>query len=478
MNRVISLLVSFFLGFQLVVGQNTNCTNTEFERFIYIGHPRGDANPDMDSVVEKIEYKNFSVLMLGGDLADETSIDDATIDKIDSVFDFSSLNTLWSIGNHDDYSLTRVQSRTKRPTYYSYYKNGITYIVFNTQDSSCSVVGDQRIFFESVIDTVSSSSHVIILMHKLIYLNDHSTLQTQIPQISNAPYGVCTWCINENNFYDYVYPKLIGLEQKGIDVICIGGDIGKNSKSFEHETSDGIVFLASGCHSGDVDNSAIVFYHDILNRDLNWDFKLTTDFSDTLDHNLPNFHSISLSEDTIEIGKNITVVIEVSDSISIIDKIQLGFTNDLNTQTLSPSSDIGKWTLIDKNKYSISVKLEDSLDLGNWKLDDISILDISGNQLCVSNIGLSVNLITSTNPLINPDPKLTIYPNPSSGILSLSISDNIKSLIVYSLSGKEIKIKSDSFKNIDLSTQKPGVYFVLVTTFNNVKIMEKIVIQK
>ena len=53
-------------------------------------------------------------------------------------------------------------------------------------------------------------------------------------------------CINPNNFYEDVYPLLVKVRHRGIEVICIGGDIGAKANEFEYITSDTIYFLASG----------------------------------------------------------------------------------------------------------------------------------------------------------------------------------------------------------------------------------------
>ena len=64
---------------------------------------------------------------------------------------------------------------------------------------------------------------------------------------------------------------------RGIEVFCIGGDIGIKTNEFDHLTSDGIQFLASGLSIEADENKALLFHHDILNRQLTWEYKLITD---------------------------------------------------------------------------------------------------------------------------------------------------------------------------------------------------------
>lgn len=246
-------------------------------KYIHISHTRTDSNPNLDSIVERIDYSNFDMLWLGGDLAQLSSQDDETMLHIDSIFDVGNENTLWALGNHDYTDLERIQEFTNRPPYYASHKNGITFIIFDTQDSLSSVVGYQKELFESVVDSINFSTHLIIIHHKLIWMYDNTYLEPLIPSVSNAELGDCFYCINPNNFYSHIYPDLLEVEQKGIEVICIGGDIGFNAKEFEYLTQEGIQFLASGVSSGSDDNKALVFQHDITNKLLTWEFVLTTD---------------------------------------------------------------------------------------------------------------------------------------------------------------------------------------------------------
>lgn len=89
----------------------------------------------MDSVAENIDYSFYDMLWLGGDLALSSSLDDMTMDHLDSILDLDNENTLWALGNHDYADLDRVQAYTYRLPYYAYYKDKITFIVLDTQDS-------------------------------------------------------------------------------------------------------------------------------------------------------------------------------------------------------------------------------------------------------------------------------------------------------------------------------------------------------
>ena len=249
----------------------------DYNSYLHLSHTRTGANPYMDEMVDAIDYSKYEMLLLGGDLAFSTSLDDETMSHIDSIFDLSNPNTLWSLGNHDYSDLLRVQEFTDRLPYYAHHKDGITFIVLDTQDSLSNIIGEQKILFENVVDTLEKSSHLILLHHKLIWMYGNSDLEPNISLVSNGGLGDCFYCLNPNNFYTDIYPSLVEVKQKGIEVICIGGDIGSKTDKFEYTSQEGIYFLASGIKAGESDNKALLFEHDVSNNYLTWEYKLIID---------------------------------------------------------------------------------------------------------------------------------------------------------------------------------------------------------
>jgi len=84
--------------------------------------------------------------------------------------------------------------------------------------------------------------------------------------------------------------------------------------------------------------------------------------------------------------------------------------------------------------------------------------------------------ISSLNEII--EPKIQVYPNPTSGIIHIKIhpDEQIISVLVINISGK-IVFMSDYFNSaIDLSCLRKGPYFVRVKTSNN-KYIEKVIVR-
>ena len=246
-------------------------------QYLHLSHPKAIDNPRMDSLVEIVDYKKFDMLWLGGDLAENTTKDNESMTHVDTIFDLGNTNTLWALGNHDYTYPYRIPDFTYRPYYYAYHKNGISFIVLDTQDSLSNIIHAQKDLVESVTDTISESSHLILLHHKLIWIYGNADLEPQADSVSNAPIGDCFYCINPNNFYDDIYPMLLQVKQRGVEVICIAGDIGKKTTEFEFKTSEGIHFLASGMRANSGESKAMLFEHDITNKQLVWEYVLLED---------------------------------------------------------------------------------------------------------------------------------------------------------------------------------------------------------
>lgn len=271
MNRRTLFTLSALLLILFFSCRNSNIAEQppRIKNYLHLSHTRTAANPLMDDLVETLDYTKFDMLWMGGDMLWNTTEDDATMQHLDSVLDVGNPNTLWSLGNHDDKDVTRLERYTNRPPYYSYYHNDITFIVLETQVATGNISGAQKTFFDDAIANMQPSSYLVVLHHALIYLDDDGYLDSLTVVNSTVP---------ENNFYADVYPSLVTVQQTGTQVLCIGGDIGFVVDEFEYTTTDGIEFLASGISfATPQENKALLFTHDLTNGSLIWSFKLITD---------------------------------------------------------------------------------------------------------------------------------------------------------------------------------------------------------
>ena len=149
--------------------------------------------------------------------------------------------------------------------------------MLDTQDSLSNIIGNQLQLIKNVTDTITNSHCFILLHHKLIWMYGNQVLESLADSIPNGGIGNCFYCINPNNFYDDIYPLLLQVKNRGINVICIAGDIGLKVKEFEYITPEGIYFLASGIYAGNSDNKILILEQNIKTKELTFYFKLVNE---------------------------------------------------------------------------------------------------------------------------------------------------------------------------------------------------------
>jgi len=244
---------------------------TKIKSYIVISHTRLNDNSGVDSIVSNTDLSKYDVVMLGGDMANLTSLNDSILNYIDDVFKVSHSNTLWALGNHDYTNVELIKAKTKRETYYSYRDGSTTFIILDTQIDSSQIVGDQLLFFNTIMDTLTTKN-VIILTHKLIWMRNHTLLDSQIDSVSNGHKGDCSYCVQNNNFYTDIYPKLVMFQKQSGNVFCVAGDVGFNVRKFEFITKEGVVFLASGLKANQIDNFYLKFTQSEKGNELSYHF--------------------------------------------------------------------------------------------------------------------------------------------------------------------------------------------------------------
>lgn len=272
-----ALLLGLFFAFSACHRPATKSKTLEKFELIHLAHSRISKDTAFHKSMMNINFQPYELKLLGGDLSSYTSKDRLTMDSLDKVLDFGNPNTLWSLGNHDYDDLDLVQEYTERPPFYTYNSHNITFLVLDTQDSSSNFVGAQLEMIRNVIDTISESTHLILLHHKLVWLYQNPDLNNYLESISNGRMGELFYFINPNNFYTKIYPLLLEVEKRGIDVFCIAGDIGNFAKSFYYQTPEGIDFLASGLDGENPDNKVLILKYDSKTASLNFDFVLLKD---------------------------------------------------------------------------------------------------------------------------------------------------------------------------------------------------------
>ena len=253
--------------------------------YLFLGHIY-ETPSTIDNRLVHVDYSQYQQIWLGGDICSETTRKESTIDYLDDFFNLGSNTTHWTLGNHDirNGNIDWITSCTGRKTFYSHHFDGITLLVLNTtfrKPADCEIMDEQMNLIRSITDTISHSSHLIVLTHHAMWGAIDS--RVKLSEFSNSD---ASWvpfeCDPVVRFQDVVYPKLIDVQKRGIDVLWISGDLGQKATDYEFTSDEGIVFLGSGISAeirwndrfptcGQQDK-VLTLTHDIVDRKITWDF--------------------------------------------------------------------------------------------------------------------------------------------------------------------------------------------------------------
>ncbi len=221
--------------------------------FLFVGHTydwsygRGDK---VDKRLELVNLDDYDGFWLGGDICASTTLQPKTMSYLDDLFDLRNPNTHFVLGNHDyrDNNLDFYFKATGRPDYYTYSFKNLVISVLNTNlnPSDCENLDAQYKMIVEACDTITNASHYVLLMHHQIFKN--------IDGIQNfKSNGICDHyamnCDSVDSYFEFtIYPKLVDLKERGVEVIIVVGDTGWD-KGSEKESVEGVRFLASGINN-------------------------------------------------------------------------------------------------------------------------------------------------------------------------------------------------------------------------------------
>jgi len=252
--------------------------------YVFFGHTYqwGSGGNRVDYRIENMDLSQFDRIWLGGDICSESSLEYSTLAYIDNLFDLGKPGNHWALGNHDtrNGNLEWIEEFTGRPTYYTHSENHITTIVMNGTITplDCENLDKQYKMIENVCDTISSG-YLIFLVHHGIY--------TDVPGVLNpAAYGnshLKSWianCYDDSAAYiKAIYPMLVNVENKGVEVMHIMGDV--SYQSFYGISDDGIEYFGSGINNSynmhlgipiTTPDKVLVFKHVLSTNELTWEF--------------------------------------------------------------------------------------------------------------------------------------------------------------------------------------------------------------
>ena len=246
-------------------------------KFIFVPHPRSEdrTNQSVYPGILNIDFTNYDVRMLGGDITYSTSKDSATLAYCDNLFNIGSPNTLWSLGNHDVQSGNRslIKKFTGRESFYSYGRDGVTFIVLDTEldangFANTFIKDEQLQMVQSVCDSITESSVLILLLHRFMWMINNDYFKTMLTDSIAAS----SRSMDTTNFYSDIYPLLQEVKNKGIKVLVFGGD--KSKINIAYSPEDSITFYAARLADDlpDSINNVIILDYNLRSKKITYNF--------------------------------------------------------------------------------------------------------------------------------------------------------------------------------------------------------------
>lgn len=274
--------LAYLCGLILIFACEKEELNPSVQEYLFLGHIY-ESNNRIDERVEAISFEQYAGVWLGGDVCVETTEEYETLEYLDCLFDLSSEQTHWAVGNHDirNGNMEWISGFTKRPTYYTRYENGLMILIINTclgrndpLKERCDEMEEQFQMLETVLDTIQEASHLILLSHHNVWGGIDAHIHCE------AANACALWnnfrCGQSSKFSPYFYEKLKLVRQKGIEVVAVAGDGGQKSKKYEYQDDAGIHFLVSGIARNSSFNSnpdsLLIFQHRPKTQELDWSF--------------------------------------------------------------------------------------------------------------------------------------------------------------------------------------------------------------
>jgi hypothetical protein len=288
------------LAFLLLISMVSGCEQDQVnqKKYVFLGHPYSWQNwHKIDPRLEQLDYDSYDQIWLGGDVCSQTTSKESTLDYLDSIFDLGSEKLQWTLGNHDIKfdNIDFITKRTGKNTFYTQTFDGITLLVLNTNlfwyfnaknlVDNCEERVAQLSLIESVTDTISQSSHLIILHHHALMSELRRDASGQIPDVFNTNYeSIQATCDSAFYLTEFLYPKLQKVRSRGVEVVMIGGDFGMRAKEYQFCTKDSIFLLGSGINNSlefatapeyvtsfDKDK-ILILNRDVKKKSLTWQF--------------------------------------------------------------------------------------------------------------------------------------------------------------------------------------------------------------
>lgn len=268
MKRYAIIFLLFISLSQWSLGQK------DFEKkYIFFGHAYDGYT--YDSRLANINMDQYDGIFMGGDILSEASLAIQYLENLDSLVHLSSPMTMWALGNHDSRNgnWEWISEYTHRKTYFAHFADKSVFMVLNTNivPYDCEPLEEQFYMIKNVCDSISQAENLFLFMHHNIW--------DRVPGLSpgwsighvNCKYWLANCDSVSAHFYNVVYPMLVEVKEKGINVYCVFGDLGVPGKEkFNEISTDGIYFLGSGLYLSSPGDEILLFDNHNGEIQFNW----------------------------------------------------------------------------------------------------------------------------------------------------------------------------------------------------------------
>lgn len=278
---IIATIISFSFSISGIAQENN------VFRYLFIAHTYLNDSL-LDYRLEQLEKSSYDNIWHGGDICSGTLMYESTLDYLQDQLRIREPHNYFSLGNHDrrNGNIEYFERFIGKKSYYADYNNGITSIVLDTNldPSDCENLNAQYQMICNVTDTISASSHLIMFFHWGIWCDVPGLTNQGVFAHKSLPYWNSNCDSTNNNFTQIIYPKLVEVQNRGVKVICIMGDMGASYKKFQDNSADGITFLGCGLYNIQYrydefkwftkeKDLILEFTHDVTTEELSWQFK-------------------------------------------------------------------------------------------------------------------------------------------------------------------------------------------------------------
>jgi len=249
---------------------NLACENEAPQRILSLGHAYDWQQGDrVDPRLEALDFSKFDQIWLAGDVCSRTTESPATLDYLDTLFQLRSERLHWAWGNHDVLfgNTENIIKHTGKPDFYARWQNGFCLLVLNTnlfwyyadvpRQENCEAKAAQLALLKSVTDTIHDASHLVILHHHALFNELKKAAPDQPADAFNGnAIPIRATCDSTSDLTKTAWPWLQQVQQRGVQVVLVGGDLGMRAKTFEQQTPEGIWMLGSGINNSVVTSFA------------------------------------------------------------------------------------------------------------------------------------------------------------------------------------------------------------------------------